>query len=147
MIIAGIDPGLKGSIAIHDTETKDYLFFRMPVDDGNIAGYAIYNLLKKHKVNIVILEKVHSMPKQGVVSTFTFGKGYGVLIGAIQAHSEEFGCQLEEISATEWKRYHGLLRSEKDKVLDYGNYDKSKVYAISKMESKLLIKYYLKESI
>lgn len=34
---------------------------------------------------LIAIEKVHAMPKQGVVSTFTFGENYGVLKGIAAA--------------------------------------------------------------
>lgn len=36
-------------------------------------------------VDLVILEKVHAMPKQGVTSSFTFGEVYGSIKGILAA--------------------------------------------------------------
>jgi len=48
----------------------------------------------------VYLEAVHSMPKQGVASTFTFGKGYGIWIGIIAA----VGLRVTFVTPQSWKK-------------------------------------------
>lgn len=80
----GIDPGLRGGIAIihGDIETA----FAMPLCNGEIDTGGILEALGEFvgtSVHVVI-EKVHAMPKQGVSSTFTFGKGYGKVIACVE---------------------------------------------------------------
>ena len=53
----------------------------------------------------IFIEKVHAMPKQGVSSTFTFGRGYGQL---------EMACAWAKIPVTRvtpatWQRSLGCL--------------------------------------
>lgn len=43
----------------------------------------IVRIFEMNDVDIVVLEKVHAMPKQGVTSTFTFGEGYGAYKGIL----------------------------------------------------------------
>ena len=47
-----------------------------------------------------IIEKVHSMPKQGVASSFNFGMGYGMLRGALTA----LCIPHELITPQQWKK-------------------------------------------
>jgi len=86
MIIVGIDPGLKGAIAfigkkkvkviplptLKLTKTKNCL------DENRIRDY-----LHKYKTKIscVFIEKSQAMPKQGSVSMFNYGTGWGQLRG------------------------------------------------------------------
>ncbi len=48
---------------------------------------------------IAVVEKVHSMPKQGVASTFTFGAGYGMILGLLAG----LGIRTELVHPTRWK--------------------------------------------
>ena len=101
MIIIGIDPGITGAVAIItekegkntveiiDTPSckikkgknkKDYL----PQQMADIFSVYTGTLYSNEKIHLFI-EQVHSMPGQGVSSTFNFGKGYGIWLGIIAA--------------------------------------------------------------
>ena len=59
----------------------------------------------------VALEKVHSMPGQGVRSMFSMGEGYGIWKGIITA----LGYPLHLITPQEWKKeMMGGMGKEKD---------------------------------
>lgn len=77
-MFVGIDPGQAGGIAIID-ETGD-LYDHVPMPDTRKGIADLLRQLEGKDV-VAVVEKVHSMPKQGVASTFKFGKGYGVLLG------------------------------------------------------------------
>lgn len=86
MIICGVDPGINGGVVALDKKGK-YL--------SALAGIpTIYHLLDflalyfpSYEKNDLLfyVEKAQSMPKQGVSSTFTYGKGYGEILGALSA--------------------------------------------------------------
>lgn len=59
-----------------------------------------------------VLEKVHSMPKQGVKSTFTFGQQYGFCRAMLIAHSFRF----TEVAPGVWQRKMGCLSGGDKKV-------------------------------
>ena len=59
---------------------------------------------------MVMIEKVGAMPKQGVSSTFKFGKVYGEIIGVVTANN----FRLDYVAPGVWKRTFGL---SKDKEL------------------------------
>lgn len=68
----GVDPGKTGAIAILD-DTGNYLNvldFGMPGLIGELTRISSH-------INFAYLEQVHSMPGQGVVSTFNFGENFG----------------------------------------------------------------------
>lgn len=85
ILFVGVDPGKKGGIAFIDNDLGTYNAYPMPETRNQI-----YKLLKELKVTYgetiyAAVELVHSMPKQGVASTFTFGKGCGVVLGVLTA--------------------------------------------------------------
>lgn len=110
MIIAGIDPGLKGAIAFHYPRAERTIALPLPVSGGEIDGNTFAQLLKEYQPDLVVVEKVASMPGQGVSSTFTFGKGYGVLLGVLSG----LGISTELVTPQAWKKAV-LAGSTKDK--------------------------------
>ena len=69
MVYIGIDPGVSGAMAIRD-DLGIYLF---KFDEEKYI-----DALKRAPANtICCLEHVHSMPKQGVASSFNFGMNFG----------------------------------------------------------------------
>ena len=97
MNICGIDPGLKGGLAILDGG-KVY-GYPMPLSGKDINVMAIVDLLRSHNVKLVAMEQVHAMPGQGVTSMFSFGKSYGMLTGAVMGA----GIPLELVTPQKWK--------------------------------------------
>jgi len=93
MNICGIDPGLNGGIIILSEAGHVVARHVMPSivvkKSGGRSG-SEYNLPEIRaalcscgKLGHVFVEKVHSMPKQGVASSFTFGVGFGILQGLL----------------------------------------------------------------
>lgn len=81
----GVDPGKKGGIAFIHPELDCYGACPMPETRNQV-----YKLLQELKTKYpgtthAAIELVHSMPKQGVASTFTFGKGCGEVLGVLTA--------------------------------------------------------------
>ena len=85
MIIAGIDPGLKGAIVLINKKmkVKTFVFPKLKVTKTKQAldEHGICAILDRFKIHHVFIEKVHAMPKQGVTSMFNFGAGWGLLRG------------------------------------------------------------------
>lgn len=81
-----IDPGLKGALAwVNEAgfllEVED-----MPVVDNNVSAPLLTNLIVGYgPVEVIVIERQQSMPKQGVASSFKTGTGYGILIGIVAA--------------------------------------------------------------
>ena len=115
-IIIGIDPGQNGGVAIH-----------YPV---RVCGYGLlaaatfvtFSFSKQTEYEIrdwleeklkdeprartfAYLEHSSPMPKQGVVSTFKFGQGYGFLRGLLVALKIPF----ETVRPARWQRTLGCL--------------------------------------
>ena len=91
VIVIGIDPGLDGAIAWLDGDGH-YLVWDTPTaKDGRHRVYLLSEmraLLLNATVGVqgthhVFIEKVHSMPRQGVASSFNFGDGFGSWKGLV----------------------------------------------------------------
>lgn len=98
----GIDPGMSGAIAkigaaidavpFKDLTEKDIL---------NIIGGFIF----PPEDSFTFIENVHSMPKQGVASSFKFGMNFGFLKGCVYG----FGGRFELVSPQKWQKELGCM--------------------------------------
>jgi len=81
--VIGIDPGKGGGIAVVDLETHEVIeVTAMPETLTDISDF-----IERHSdAQCAYIEIVHSMPKQGVASTFTFGQFYGYVQMAVTCH-------------------------------------------------------------
>ncbi len=102
--ILGIDPGETGAIGM---VTPGVEVWDMPATPHDLA-----TLLRTFDPSTtrVYVESVHSMPRQGVVSTFKFGKQYGEIIGVLAA----YGFPFVLVSPEKWKTAMGLRGKEKN---------------------------------
>jgi len=100
----GIDPGLSGGISILSEGVKPYAV-KMPDTERDVFDL-LKSLTNWHDTSpVAVIEKVHSMPGQGVVSSFTFGKGYGALRMALIALEIPF----REITPQTWQKALGCM--------------------------------------
>jgi hypothetical protein len=83
--IISIDPGWSGAMAVFENG------FLKRTHKCQSTSRETYELIWKdlHEANIAILEWVHSMPGQGVVSTFKFGYNYGMWHGFLASALKE----------------------------------------------------------
>lgn len=104
MIFAAIDPGaVSAAFAVYHDGHPTF------VDDlrtvgGMIDTVAFAKALEDMKVVKVVVESVHSMPKQGVSSTFKFGMGVGIIHGVCGALRLPVGL----VTPSQWKGFHNL---------------------------------------
>lgn len=109
----GIDPGaVSGAWGLIDHNGSYIACGDIPNKDGRIQTRIFWSDLSQaiNKQDCVIwCESVHSMPKQGVASTFMFGRA----VGAIEAVCERFMHPWFLIRPQEWKKSLGLS-SNKD---------------------------------
>jgi len=122
----GIDPGIDGAIAI--VGDKDVWLYDMPtiycpwikpkknkagklVHPRMVDGKAISEILAPHIDNAALnIELVHSMPQQGVVSTFNFGQAYGGVVVLAMA----MGFNPKFVRPQSWKDKIGATCQGKD---------------------------------
>jgi hypothetical protein len=104
MIFAAIDPGaVHAAIAVFHDDVP------MFVDDirtvnGMLDSTALAHALSDMRVQDLVVENVHAMPKQGVSSTFKFGMGVGIIHGVAGA----LRLPLTLVTPTQWKAFHKL---------------------------------------
>lgn len=109
MIVAGIDPGLSGAVALLDAETGSIIdVFDMPTlaltrggkNKREMDPHALAGAIGRDRIGHAFVELVNAMPGQGVSSVFAFGKGYGVVIGVLAT----LGVPMSFIAPAAWKR-------------------------------------------
>ncbi len=122
MSILCADPGATGGLALLRT-----------FNDGNLLGIiktmfmpmiqakskkrvdteAIFEWLGDDTVEYSVIENVHSMPRQGVASSFQFGRSFGALEGAMAGLS---AVPLAYVEPSVWKVKMGLLGDDKEQA-------------------------------
>ena len=107
MTIIGIDPGQSGGIAWHSGESMQVE--KMPETLSDLHNLLFRKIACKESRYCIdpakecikaYLEQVGPMPKQGVVSVFKFGRGYGNLEMALTAASIPF----ERVTPQKWQK-------------------------------------------
>ena len=98
--IIGIDPGMSGGIAIYTPE-------KVEAHKMGETERDVFDLLDSFSWDepTVFLESVHSMPGQGVASSFKFGRGYGFLRGVITA----LRYPLHDVTPQKWQKLLSCL--------------------------------------
>ena len=80
-IFIGIDPGINGGVAVINEASDDQpiITFRCPKNPRDMAFSLISTIPTDISYSniLTLVEHVHAMPRQGVVSTFTFGQNLG----------------------------------------------------------------------
>lgn len=106
-ITIGVDPGMSGAIAMVDSYGVLVDVHDMPVVGGLVSAHAIVDLEEWEmceRFGKVVIEDVHSMPKQGVASSFGFGRSKGVVEGVFAG----LGISISYVSPAKWKKQLGL---------------------------------------
>lgn len=107
----GIDPGKTGALAFLDDDGNLAHLEDMPDLTGAALGAwvrALLDDLSPDTVTAAWVEKVGPMPRQGVRSVWTFGEGYGALLGALGA----FGIPVHHVTPATWKKHFGLSKDK-----------------------------------
>lgn len=98
MIFLGIDPGKEGGWAV--VGPTPAIAYPMPLAGKDIDLATLAECWRPFGPGLVAcIEKVGSMPKQGIVSAFTFGAGYGGIRGVLAG----LGIPLELVTPQRWK--------------------------------------------
>ena len=123
MIIIGIDPGMCGAIAAVDASTREIVRVEdcpvIPAGKGSEYDIgSMADLIRSIAIGgraMVILEQAQAMPKQGVTSTFHFGRGYGIWLGILGA----LGIPYRTVRPCEWTRevFKGLPGKGKERSI------------------------------
>ena len=111
-LFIGIDPGQSGALAMIGTDSYVHVLKDWPGDE--IGAAAIVREIKMkadHNKDALLgaIERVHSMPKQGVASTFKFGTNYGIWRGILSA----FEIPFYTVGVHQWQK--GVIQKAQDK--------------------------------
>tara|TARA_Y100001973_G_C5204622_1_gene340542 strand:- start:4458 stop:4901 length:444 start_codon:yes stop_codon:yes gene_type:complete len=96
--VIGIDPGRSGALARVGPGIQDAQVYKLDNTDRDV-----YEKLMEFAegADFAYLEKVGAMPKQGVSSTFKFGRSFGFLGGILVAT----GLPFELVTPQKWQGY------------------------------------------
>lgn len=111
-IYIGVDPGKKGAMAImgySNTTGERYMMKIIPFDPQEYI-----KTLKQFNGATVCIEQVHSLPREGVKSVWSFGQTYGWLLGVLDA----VGLSYQTVPPNLWKKDFSLLRAEKKQSIE-----------------------------
>ena len=109
MRIIAVDPGKGGAVALMVGGVLEGVV-DMPWAGDEVSGVLLAAHIGLAAPDVVVTEKVHAMPKQGVSSTFNFAKSYGIVIGVVASLRHP----LVKMTPQEWKRANGLIGKDKD---------------------------------
>jgi crossover junction endodeoxyribonuclease RuvC len=83
---AGFDPGKSGAFSFYFPASPEMIAAEdFPLVNGEIDAATLADRLRQMRPDFAIIERVGAMPKQGVSSTFNFGRSYGLLLGVVAA--------------------------------------------------------------
>lgn len=118
MVVIGIDPGVHGAIGVVGPNGSygsygSYVYDMPTYKKGKRLHTCDATLSEEldsmrggdYKLHAFV-ELVHSMPKQGVASTFSFGESFGIIRGVLAA----LDIPYELVTPQSWKRAMGVPR-------------------------------------
>ena len=112
MLYLGIDPGFSGAWGLIDHHGKYHSCGDMLNNGKHILSRHVHaeisQAVDRQDIQGVI-ESVHSMPGQGVSSSFKFGMAFGMAIAIM----ERINCPWQLVTPQKWKKDMGLT-SDKD---------------------------------
>ena len=147
----GIDPGsVNGALGAIDSQGAYIEAFNIEHQDKHILALVfksrILGLVDPKIGAEICMEQVHSMPNQGVSSTFSFGRAVGV----ISAVCELTRYPVHLVTPQKWKK-HFHLTADKNESLDMARYlwpeAKLKYKKDGNKAEALLIAEYLRHTI
>lgn len=126
IVVLGCDPGRYGAlVALYPDGNIEYEstplvlpLSKNSVVDSIRVGEFVDQI--SHMDIAFIYESVHSMPGQGVSSTFKFGLTTGMVIGAVVARATAnvaFHSQ-HKVTPQKWKKHFGLIGKDKNAAIE-----------------------------
>ena len=103
--IMGLDPGVSGAVAFYFPDQRAGISaYDVPIVGKEINASALHDLIHQYAPDLAVIEIVHSMPKQGVASSFNFGMSYGIAKGVVGS----LHIPTINVAPTKWKKHFGL---------------------------------------
>jgi len=117
-VILGIDPGAHGAMSVTslDGSFREVFPFHKVTYHEIARTIELYNAI--YSSVFAYVEEVHSMPKDGKVQAFTFGRNYGIILGVLIA----LKIPIVDVLPNTWQtglklRTRGLEYREKKRAL------------------------------
>jgi len=105
----GIDPGKSGAACLLFEDDSPPEFLDWPKSDNLMEIWrALRTWKSKYNIKTAILERVASMPQQGVKSVFTFGKNFGRWESFLVA----LGIPHALVTPQKWMKGAGIVKSD-----------------------------------
>lgn len=124
-IFVGIDPGLTGAIAAISSRNGYLAVFDMPTMANGKGNSKIKNMVDPGELLRIItsfamladtchvaLERIASMPGQGVASMFSMGDTFGACRAVVACA----GIPMEIITPQQWKKFYNIGKDNKKEV-------------------------------
>lgn len=103
-MLIGIDPGAGGAIAQIDGTGRIVAIEDMPTVELNgrrrVNPSALASIVRRMAPDSAVIEHVHSMPRDGAIQAFAFGRSTGIVYGVLGA----LGIVPREVAPQVWKR-------------------------------------------
>lgn len=110
MITLGIDPGAAGGVAALDEHGNLLWVEDLPYADGAVLAPVLADLvLQGDGPRCAWVERAQAMPRMGVTGAFTYGTGYGAILGVLGA----LAVPLQTVRPHVWKGKAGLSDDKK----------------------------------
>lgn len=106
MQFLGVDPGVSGGLVVLDHAGHVVVARKMPETDRDLLDFLNNAFGYNYETPVFgMVERVHSMPKQGHNGAFTFGRNIGALHMALTASEIPFDLVTPQM----WQRVMGCL--------------------------------------
>lgn len=141
--VLGIDPGASGGVAFFLPDRPDLIGVHdMPAVAGDVDAAELARLVAEMAPDFAVIEAVHAMPKQGVSSSFRFGRAYGTALGVLAA----LRVPTHLVTPQRWKKHFGLsAEKERSRALAIRLWPASRHFARKKdtdrAEAALIARY------
>lgn len=111
-LVAGIDPGTNGALAIYDTNTRGLLsVVDLPTWNQTVGKkkrkridvvglMELYDELHMLGVELIVIEAVGGRPRQSASAAFVFG----YVVGLLMAMAMDRGLMVETVPPQNWKK-------------------------------------------
>lgn len=109
----GIDPGIRGGIALLDNKGKFVQVWNMPIEAKRKGGHRVdahalldiaREITEQGAVEVVVIESTSAMPGQGVSTMFQMGDS----LGTVRVFAAVVSPRIELVHPARWKKAVGV---------------------------------------
>jgi len=105
VVFIGIDPGKHGGVAWQFATAAGQSLHHEKIPETEKDLFELFEHVASFGSGVAMIEKVSSSPGMGVVSAFSFGRGYGFLRGCLVCQKLPF----VEVLPAKWQKDLGCL--------------------------------------